>query len=192
MDPGVQLVSAMWALTTLSLVLVGLRLYTRIRIVKFIGAEDHLYAWTGVFLLVFTISLQVSCHYGLGKDFWTLAIEDSSEAIFWTYVANTFAITGNALAKLSMGLFLLRVVQLRWQKISLWVLIVITAGTSSALTIMLWNQTTPIKASWDPLRTPGKWNIQIQPMSIGLGGRNRETTSTVLPHNWVRVLTDLR
>lgn len=176
MDPGVQLVCAMWALTTLSLVLVALRLYTRIRIVKFIGAEDHLYAWTGVFLLVFTCSLQVSCHYGLGKDFWTLAIEDSSEAIFWTYVANTFAITGNALAKLSMGLFLLRVVQLRWQKISLWALVIITAGTSSALTIMLWNQTTPIKASWDPLRTPGKWNIQIQPMSIGLGGREIKTT----------------
>ncbi|OIW23922.1 hypothetical protein CONLIGDRAFT_116202 [Coniochaeta ligniaria NRRL 30616] len=169
MDPGVQLVCAMWALTTLSLVLVGLRLYTRIYIVKFIGAEDHLYAWTGVFLLVYTCSLQVSCHYGLGKDFWTLAIEDSSEAIFFSYVANSFAITGNALAKLSMGLFLLRVVQLRWQKISLWALVIITAGTSSALTIMLWNQTTPIKASWDPLRTPGKWNIKIQPMSIGLG-----------------------
>jgi hypothetical protein len=86
-------------------------------------------------------------------------------------VANTFAITGNALAKLSMGLFLLRVVQLRWQRLSLWALVIITAGTSSALVIMLWNQTTPIKASWDPLRTPGKWNIQIQPMSVGLGGK---------------------
>ncbi|KAB5549610.1 hypothetical protein GE09DRAFT_1174508 [Coniochaeta sp. 2T2.1] len=169
MDPGVQLVCAMWTLTTLSLVLVVLRLYTRVRIVKFIGIEDHLYAWTGVFLLIFTSCLQVSCHYGLGKDFWTLAIEDSSEAIFWTYVANSFAITGNALAKLSMGLFLLRVVQLRWQKIALWALCIITAGTSSALTIMLWNQTTPIKASWDPLRTPGKWNVQIKPLSVGLG-----------------------
>jgi len=169
MDTGVQLVSAMWALTVLSLVLVALRLYTRIRIVKFVGSEDHLYAWTGVFLLIFTISLQMSHHYGLGKDFWKLAVEDSSEAIFWTYVANSFAITGNALAKLSMGLFLLRVVQLRWQKIALWALVIITAGTSGALTIMLWNQTTPIKASWDPLRTPGKWNIKIQPMSIGLG-----------------------
>ncbi len=44
MDTGVQLVSAMWALTVLSLVLVALRLYTRIRIVKFVGSEDHLYA----------------------------------------------------------------------------------------------------------------------------------------------------
>lgn len=70
-----------------------------------------------------------------------------------------------------MGLFLLRVVQCRWQKIVLWVVVFTITATSAALTIMLWNQTTPIKASWDPLRTPGKWNIEIQPMSVGLGGK---------------------
>jgi hypothetical protein len=170
MDPGVQLVTAIWVMTIVSLGLVALRLYTRIRIVRFVGTEDHLYAWTGVLLLMFACSLQVSQHYGLGKDFWRLAPESSSQAIFWTYVANTFAITGNCFAKLSMASFLLRVVQLRWQRVSLWILVLITAGTSVAWVIMLWNQTTPIKASWDPLRTPGKWNIQIKPMSIGLGG----------------------
>ncbi|KAL8320666.1 hypothetical protein RB597_007098 [Gaeumannomyces tritici] len=167
--PGIQLACSMWALTLLSLALVVARLYTRIRIIKFVGAEDHMYAWTGVFLLVFTCSIQVGVHYGLGRSFWTLSWEDSSDAIFWTYVANSFAITGNAMAKLSMGLFLLRVVQIRWHKIALWFLIVVTVGTSIALTIMLWNQTTPVKASWDPIRTSGTWNIQIQPLSVGLG-----------------------
>lgn len=169
MDPGIQLVCAMWSMTALSVALVILRLYTRTRIVKFVGAEDHLFAWTGVFLLIFTSAIQVAVYHGLGKSLWTLSFDASSNAIFWTYVANTFAITGNAMAKLSMGLFLLRVVQLRWQRISLWALVIITAGTSIALTIMLWNQTTPVKTSWDPFRTPGRWNIQIQPMSIGLG-----------------------
>ncbi|KAK0634269.1 hypothetical protein B0T17DRAFT_512881 [Bombardia bombarda] len=169
MNRGIQLAVAMWAMTAFSLLLVALRLYTRIRIVRFVGIEDHLFAWTGIFLLVFTATIQVAVHYGLGRSFWTLAVDDSSNAIFWTYVANTFAITGNAMAKLSMGFFLLRVVQIRWQKRLLWLLIVVTAGTSIALVIMLWNQTTPVRASWDPLRTPGQWNIQIQPMSVGLG-----------------------
>lgn len=48
MHPGIQLAVAMWSLTGLSLLLVGLRLYTRIRIVKFVGAEDYMYLWTGV------------------------------------------------------------------------------------------------------------------------------------------------
>lgn len=110
--------------------------------------------------------------HGLGKSFWGLSIAESSDAIFWTYVANSFAITGNAMAKLSMGLFLLRVVQARWQQIALWAAIIVTCGTSIALVVMLWNQTTPIRTSWDPLRTPGKWNIEIQPMSVMLGGKS--------------------
>ncbi|KAI0174502.1 hypothetical protein BJ166DRAFT_493020 [Pestalotiopsis sp. NC0098] len=169
MISGHELAGAMWALTALSLVLVTLRLYTRIRIVKFVGVEDYLYACTGLLILCFTIFIQVAVDHGLGTSFWVLSLAESSDAIFWTYVANTFAITGNAMAKLSMGLFLLRVVQVRWQKIVLWVVVFLIAATSLALAVMLWNQTTPVKASWDPLRTPGKWNIQIQPMSVGLG-----------------------
>ncbi|KAI0008352.1 hypothetical protein F4779DRAFT_587347 [Xylariaceae sp. FL0662B] len=169
MNSGLQLAYAMWALTALSLALVVLRLYTRIWLVKFIGSEDYMYACTGLFFLSFAVFIQISVNYGLGRDFWLLSIDDSSNAIFWTYVANSFAIIGNAMAKLSMGLFLLRVVQVRWHKVALWFAVIVTSATSVALTIMLWNQTTPIKASWDPLRTPGKWNIQIQPMSVGLG-----------------------
>ncbi|KAK0706177.1 hypothetical protein B0T26DRAFT_444813 [Lasiosphaeria miniovina] len=170
MHAGLSLAVTVWVLTGISLLLLALRLYTRLRIVRFVGAEDYLYVCTGVFLLAFAGCLQVAVYYGLGRSFWTLSVDDSSRAIFWTYVANTFAIAGNAMAKLSMGFFLLRVVQLRGQKAALWLLIVVTAGTSFALVVMLWNQTTPRKASWDPLRTPGKWNIQIQPMSVGLGG----------------------
>ncbi|KAJ4286562.1 hypothetical protein N0V88_007984 [Collariella sp. IMI 366227] len=169
MQFGHSVALAMWAMTTLSLCLLSLRIYTRVRIVRFVGVEDHLYFWTGVLLLGFAVSIQVAVHYGLGESFWKLTLDQSSDAIFWTYVANSFAITGNAVAKLSMGFFLLRVVQLRWQKAALWLLIFVTGATSIALTIMLWNQTTPVNASWDPLRVPAKWNIKIQPMSVGLG-----------------------
>lgn len=170
MPLGTQVTVAVWAMTGLSLAMVGLRLYTRLRIVKFVGTEDYLFGLTGLFLLAFAATLHVSVHYGLGSSLWGLSLDNTSNAIFWSYVANTFAVTGNAMAKLSMGFFLLRVVQVRAQKAALWILIIVTAGTSIALAVMLWNQTTPRKASWDPLRTPGVWNIQIQPMSIGLGG----------------------
>lgn len=169
MNIGTQLAIATWALTFLSLALVLLRLYTRIRIVRLISAEDHMYWLSFLFLLAYASTLQIAVNRGLGRDFWALTLDQSSDAIFWTYVANSFAILGNAMAKLSMGLFLLRVVQVRWHKIALWVLCVVTGATSVALTVMLWCQTTPVKASWDVLRTPGRWNIQIQPMSVGLG-----------------------
>ncbi|CAK7229098.1 hypothetical protein SCUCBS95973_007104 [Sporothrix curviconia] len=169
MQPGGQLACAMWAMTVLCTALVALRLYTRIRLVRFVGAEDYLFAATGLFFLVFTCAIQVAVHFGLGQSFWSLSLQSSSDAIFWTYVANTFAITGNAMAKLTMGMFLLRVVQLRWHKLALWCLVGVTASTSITLVIMLWNQSTPVKMSWDPFRTPGVWKIRIQPMSVGLG-----------------------
>lgn len=187
MHRGIQVAIAMWAMTALSLILAGLRVYTRLRIVRFFGVEDHLFVWTGIFLLLFAGSLQVAVYYGLGQSLWILSLDNSSNAILWTYIANTFAIIGNALAKLSMGFFLLRVVQLRGQKITIWILIAITSGTSATLVAMLWNQTTPRKTSWDPLRTPGKWNIQIQPMSVGLGG-----TLVSCAHRGRAVLTSRR
>ena len=48
MHSGWQLACAMWGMTGLSITLVFLRLYTRIRIVKFVGAEDYMYTLTGV------------------------------------------------------------------------------------------------------------------------------------------------
>lgn len=132
-----------------------------------------------MFLLGFTVFIQISVHYGLGRDFWTLSIADSSDAIFWTYVANSFAVIGNAMAKLSMGLFLLRVVQVKWHKVALLFAVAVTVTTSCVLVVMLWNQTTPIKASWDPLRTPGKWNFKIQPLSVGLGGECHPPSAVV-------------
>jgi hypothetical protein len=170
MHLGYAVAAAMWAMTALALGFVALRIYHRVHIVHVVGLEDYLYICTGVLLVAFTACIQVAARYGLGVSFWTLSLDDSSNAILWTYIANTFAVTGNALAKLSLGFFLLRVVPLRSQKAALWALIFVTAATSIALVIMLWNQTTPVKASWDPLRTPGTWNIQIKPMSVGLGG----------------------
>lgn len=169
MHIGTQLTIATWSLTALSLLLVLLRLYTRIRIVRLLSSEDHMYWVSFLFLLAYASTLQIAVFNGLGTDFWSLTFAQSSDAIFWTYVANSFAILGNALAKMSMGLFLLRVVQVRWHKVALWTLVGITGGSSVALTVMLWCQTTPARMAWDPIRTPGKWNIQIQPMSVGLG-----------------------
>ncbi|KAK4186509.1 hypothetical protein QBC35DRAFT_412650 [Podospora australis] len=169
MHGGHTLAIALWAMTAMSFGFVALRLYTRVVIVRFVGIEDHLYAMTGFLLLIFAACIQVAVHHGLGQSLWTLEPDNQSDAIFWTYIANTFAITGNAASKLCMGFFLLRVVQLKGQKAALWILIIVTVGTSATLIVMLWNQTTPRKASWDPLRTMGVWNLDILPMNVGLG-----------------------
>lgn len=66
MNIGYELACAMWAMTALSLALVALRLYTRIVVVKFVGAEDYMYACTGVSLPSFSCVGSPSA--GRGQD----------------------------------------------------------------------------------------------------------------------------
>lgn len=49
---GVKAISVMWAMTGVSFILVPLRLYTRIFIVKALGVDDHVFvlAWVSVCL----------------------------------------------------------------------------------------------------------------------------------------------
>ena len=47
MDKGPRAIAVMWAMTVLSFILVPLRLYTRIFIIKALGLDDHVFnlAW---------------------------------------------------------------------------------------------------------------------------------------------------
>lgn len=48
---GVRAISVMWAMVLLSFILVPLRLYTRVYILKALGVDDHIFnlAWVGLF-----------------------------------------------------------------------------------------------------------------------------------------------
>jgi hypothetical protein len=43
MDKGTKAIAVMWAMTILSFILVPLRMYTRIFIIKALGLDDHVY-----------------------------------------------------------------------------------------------------------------------------------------------------
>ncbi|KAL1841818.1 hypothetical protein VTJ49DRAFT_6571 [Mycothermus thermophilus] len=169
MDRGTQVSLALWGMSGLALILVALRVYIRLRIVRFFVLEDYLYISTFIWLLAFAASIQVAIHYGVGRDVWTLTADEIANTLFWTYVGGSIIVTGNAFAKLSMGFFLLRVVPHQRQKILLWILVFITAATSFILVVMIWNQADPVQASWDVYRTPGVWKLDLIPLCAGLG-----------------------
>jgi hypothetical protein len=173
MQRGTQVSLALWGMSGFALIFVALRVYIRTRIVRFFALEDYLYVSTFVWLLGFATSMQVAIHHGVGRNLMELSPDEVSNALFWSYIASSVVVSGNALAKLSMGFFLIRVVPHQKQRVLLWILIAITVATSLALVVMIWNQTEPIKASWDVFRTPGTWKYDIVPLASGLGGTFR-------------------
>lgn len=87
-------------------------------------------------------------------------------------VGQTFAVLGMAITKVSLGLFLLRLVVINWHRIAIW-LVMTTLCICSVLTaVMLWMQCTPVEGIYDPRVKPtANCNIAITPFAILLGGK---------------------
>ena len=73
-----------------------------------------------------------------------------------------------ATAKVSLGLFLLRIVVVRWHKVLIWTTVMSLLVVSIMTAIIFWVQCIPIDHLFDP-RVGGRCIIRIQPFSVLLG-----------------------
>lgn len=165
---GIRAVAVMWVMTFMSLILVPLRLYTRVCIVKALGLDDHVFNLAWVFLLLYTIFMTISGIYGFGQPITSLEMDLAVKAVYYEMIGQTFAVLGMAIAKLSLGIFLLRIVVKPWHRISIWVSMVSLAVVSVMTAILFWIQKLPSESIYDP-RVPGRLVVSVTPFSILLG-----------------------
>jgi len=125
-------------------------------------------------LLFYTIFLQVSASYGFGQPVLSLELDDAVHAVEWEMIGQTFAVLGMATAKVSLGLFLLRIVVKVWHKIVLWVASVAILLVSIVVAILFWTQCLPPRSLYDP-RVKGTCSFGIAPYSLLLGGQSYPT-----------------
>ncbi|OGE54280.1 hypothetical protein PENARI_c006G08473 [Penicillium arizonense] len=165
---GIRAVAVMWAMTFISFILVPLRLYTRVYIIEALGVDDHVFNLAWVFLLLYTIFITIAGVHGFGQPISTLPIDSAVQAVYNEMIGQTFAVIGMAIAKLSLGLFLLRIVVKQWHRLSIWVSMVSLSIVSVMTAIIFWTQRVPSKSIYDP-RVPGRSIINVTPFSILLG-----------------------
>ncbi|GFF56794.1 hypothetical protein IFM62136_03220 [Aspergillus lentulus] len=168
MDKGTKAIAVMWAMTILSFILVPLRMYTRIFIIQALGLDDHVYNLGWVFLLLYTVFLTISNRHGFGQPIMTLSMDEAVHAIYLEMVGQTFAVLGMAIAKLSLGIFLLRIVVKTWHRVSIWVSMVSLSIVSVMTAVIFWTQRLPSKSIYDP-RVPGRTVVNVVPFSVLLG-----------------------
>jgi hypothetical protein len=106
--------------------------------------------------------------HGFGQPIHGLQIDAAVQAVFNEMIGQTFAVIGMAIAKLSLGFFLLRIVVKRWHRISIWLSMVSLAIVSVITAIIFWTQRLPSKSIYDP-RIPGRTVFNVTPFSILLG-----------------------
>ncbi|KAF5002153.1 hypothetical protein FDECE_10715 [Fusarium decemcellulare] len=167
---GPWAVAVMWALTALVLFFVVLRIHARATIIKSYGIDDHVYFVAFVFLLLFTVFINVSAMYGFGQNMSDIpSTRDKMKAVLFECISQTFNVLGMALAKWSLGLFLLRIVPHTWQKLAIWTAMLLLMGATLSCLFCFWFQCSPPAFLWDRTIPGGRCEVDQLPVSIILG-----------------------
>ncbi|KAK5723436.1 hypothetical protein LTR15_005134 [Elasticomyces elasticus] len=85
--------------------------------------------------MIYSVALQVSYHYGLGRHYIYLTVPLSLQIIKWAYVAMAFCIVGPALGRISFAIYLLQIIGRTQHTLRspLWALIAVQATFNTAL-----------------------------------------------------------
>ena len=84
------------------------------------------------------------------------------KAVHSGMVAQPFAVLGMAIAKLSLGISLLRTVVKQWHHTPIWISMVSLAIGSVTTAILFWIQKLPSESIYDP-RVPGRRVVRVTP-----------------------------
>ncbi|CAP66972.1 uncharacterized protein PODANS_4_5490 [Podospora anserina S mat+] len=163
---AVWALGVMWFLCTLVFLLMCLRLYTRIVCLSSYGLDDHIYIVAFIFLLIFTIFIHLSGTVGFGQTMEEIGdMELVVKATLYECIGQGFAIVGMAIAKASLGTFLLRLVTVRWHRIAIWSALGLVSGASIAQVLCFWLSCVPVNYVYDRRIEGGYCPIDTRPTS---------------------------
>ncbi|KAK8105101.1 hypothetical protein PG999_008460 [Apiospora kogelbergensis] len=135
--------SFVWIMLGVLFLFLLLRLYTRVVLLAALGVDDYLYISAFIFAALSAALLQVSAEYGWGQTFEALIMAgraaDISTAVLWLITASTVSTVTMALAKLSLGHLLLRLmaVTMVWRRVIVWVIMALMVVMSFAYTVFV-------------------------------------------------------
>ncbi|KAE8381967.1 hypothetical protein BDV26DRAFT_300448 [Aspergillus bertholletiae] len=161
-------VAVLWVMTGLSFIFVPLRLYTRIYILGGVKMDDHVFNLGWIFLLLHSTFCTIAGQHGYADSIFALEVHEAAQTVYMDLVGHTFAVLGLALANVSLGIFLLRIVIKPWHKISIWIAMVSVSVLSIFMSIVFWVQQAPLSSIYDP-SVPGRIVVPIMPISLLLG-----------------------
>ncbi|KAF7534199.1 hypothetical protein G7054_g6406 [Neopestalotiopsis clavispora] len=162
-NESAYMTSVLWGLTAVVLVFLVLRAYTRIVCVASYGIDDHFYALTCVLAVAFSSIMQVAAEHGYGQT--DLDPDSRADSSFWRTLGQTFSIVATGTSKASVGLFLLRLTVVRWQRITIYILVVFMMTIGVLAAIFTWAACRPFAYTWDD-RIEGGTCINTVPLSM--------------------------
>lgn len=182
---GPMLNAVLWVQVVISLVFVGLRIYTRSRILHSVGPDDYLVmaalvsstsphreqtlTQCQILQIIYSAFVAAGTKYGVGRRFNDIGNPDAYfkavELEVYSQVAGILLI---GVGKCAVGIFLLRIVRNRFQKSFIWAFLAGTVGITLFASVVVVVQCYPVESTWDK-RVPGTCWIDFSKVGLTVG-----------------------
>ncbi|KAJ8117930.1 hypothetical protein OPT61_g972 [Boeremia exigua] len=177
-DYGAQLNLVGWVLCSVSVVVVGARCYCRLFLIRNFGLDDMFMVLALASGIAMAALVTAGVHYGYGLHLADITnANDQEKALMYTYLAPSISIVASTLGKISMVLFLVRLLGHSAKKRHVWFLSSVTVvmiGLNLFAIGILLGGCTPMQKAWVPT-TPGTC---IHPNMLEYGGRIQSSEKT--------------
>ncbi|KAI9751445.1 MAG: hypothetical protein M4579_006055 [Chaenotheca gracillima] len=156
---GPTLITVGWIFTSLSILVVALRLFTRFRLTRNAGWDDHFITF-GLFLSVASTAIATSAAVaGCGKHLVALSPEQQTQAIKLNAISEPFGIMSYCIPKISVALLIKRIMPPnklnKWQMQFIYFITISLTVLSILCAIFLFVQCLPASSLWDPVAAEG-------------------------------------
>ncbi|KAK8102401.1 hypothetical protein PG984_015547 [Apiospora sp. TS-2023a] len=100
----------------LSFAIVGLRIWVRQFMIKTLGVDDMVMMAALIAAIGSMVCFVGECQTGAGKHVWDIDMSLFPAFLRWQYIHGILLVVGISLVKISIGFFLLRLIQHRWYR----------------------------------------------------------------------------
>ncbi|KAK7211570.1 hypothetical protein V2G26_018748 [Clonostachys chloroleuca] len=148
---GGTVLAVIWGENFLTLILIGLRFYTRHFIRGKVGWDDYWLIVTWLLMVIFGALTSVGVGHGMGQHRADLTTEQFADGVFYITCAQVIASLAIGMCKVVVATFLLRIVTATWQRWFLWFCIGSMMLLSLILSSAVFAQCSPVESIWNPL-----------------------------------------
>ncbi|KAF2757489.1 hypothetical protein EJ05DRAFT_391150 [Pseudovirgaria hyperparasitica] len=164
-DPGKGplIIGTTWMLTGLCIPVIAFRFYVRSRAPSSPGLDDWIMLAATVLQITAQAFITVSYSYGMGKHDLDLTYNQLVNILKWVWFNIVPGILVSILARISITILLIRIFNRKsWLKVYLIIFTILQSIGGIMVIIIIFAQSDPVEALWNPLIPAKRWNPNIQ------------------------------